>query len=280
MTTPTRFQRLRAPDVAAWLAQHPGALILDARDAAHYARGHLPGSVRLDGRNHERLLMREEKTRPVFIYCYHGNSSQTYAEMFSDFGFAQVSDLIGGWEAWGQSGMSLSPGEVAASPATTAVPKAGATPLPDALATWLQAEGFADAHTPAAHGNTPLMHAAWRGEQGIVELLLAQGVSLDAVNGDGNNALWLACVSRVPELVKRLVQAGVPIDHTNLTGATSLMYAASSSKPEIVQALLEMGADPFIQTQDDYSAMDMAASLPCLQLLRAATRAGRAPKAA
>jgi ankyrin repeat protein len=72
----------------------------------------------------------------------------------------------------------------------------------------------------------------------------------------------------------------VPIDHTNLTGATSLMYAASSSKPEIVQALLEMGADPFIQTQDDYSALDMAASLPCLQLLRAATKAGRAPKAA
>jgi rhodanese-related sulfurtransferase len=258
MSTPTRFQRLSATDVAAWLAQHPGALILDARDAAHHERGHLPGSIRLDGRNHERLLMREEKNRPVFIYCYHGNSSQTYAEMFSDFGFAQVSDLIGGWEAWGQSGLSL----------------------PETLATWLQVEGFADAHTPAAHGNTPLMHAAWRGEQGIVELLLAQGVSLDAVNGDGNNALWLACVSRVPELVKRLAQVGVPIDHTNLTGATSLMYAASSSKPEIVQALLEMGADPFIQTQDDYSALDMAASLPCLQLLRAATKAGRAPKAA
>ncbi len=280
MSTPTRFQRLSATDVAAWLAQHPGALILDARDAAHHERGHLPGSIRLDGRNHERLLMREEKNRPVFIYCYHGNSSQTYAEMFRDFGFAQVSDLIGGWEAWGQSGLSLSAGKGAAPPVAEAVARSSAGSLPETLATWLQAEGFADAHMPAAHGNTPLMHAAWRGEQGIVELLLAQGVSLDAANGDGNNALWLACVSRVPELVKRLVEVGVPIDHTNLTGATSLMYASSSSKPEIVQALLEMGADPFIQTQDDYSAMDMAASLPCLQLLRAATKAGRAPKAA
>jgi rhodanese-related sulfurtransferase len=281
MSKPTRFQRLSASDVAAWLAQHPGTLILDARDATHHERGHLPGSIRLDGRNHERLLMREEKARPVFIYCYHGNSSQTYAEMFSDFGFAQVSDLIGGWEAWGQSGLSLS-GAADGAPAVQAVApmSASAVALPEALATWLQAEGFTDAHTPAAHGNTPLMHAAWRGEQGIVALLLAQGVSLDAVNGDGNNALWLACVSRVPELVKRLAQAGVPIDHTNLTGATSLMYASSSSKPEIVQALLEVGADPFIQTQDDYSAMDMAASLPCLQLLRAATKAGRAPKAA
>jgi hypothetical protein len=37
-------------------------------------------------------------------------------------------------------------------------------------------------------------------------------------------------------------------------------------------ALLEMGADPSIQTQDDFTALDMAASLPCLQLLREATR--------
>jgi ankyrin repeat protein len=147
--------------------------------------------------------------------------------------------------------------------------------LPEALQSWLRAEGFTDAHTPAAHGNTPLMHAAWRGQADVVELLLSQGVSLTATNGDGNNALWLACVSNQPALVRRMVQAGVPVDHCNLTGATSLMYAASSSKPEVVQALLEAGADPFIQTQDDYTALDMAASLPCLQILREATRSGR-----
>ncbi len=276
----SKFQRLRAPDVATWLAAHPGALVLDARDAAHHARGHWPGSLRLDGRNHEMLLMREAKTRPVFIYCYHGNSSQTYADMFADFGFQQVSDLVGGWEAWGQSGLPLP----SSAPATIAQPERQATQadasVPETLRAWLAAEGFADAHTPAAHGNTPLMHAAWRGQGDVVELLLAQGVSLDAANGDGNNALWLACVSKQPALVKRLVQAGVPIDHLNLTGATSLMYAASSSKPEVVAALLEMGADPFIQTQDDYTAMDMAACLPCLQLLRAATKAGPAKKVA
>ena len=260
----SKFQRLRAPDVTAWLAAHPGALILDARDAAHHARGHWPGSLRLDGRNHERLLMREPKSRPVFIYCYHGNSSQTYADMFADFGFAAVSDLVGGWEAWMQSGLPLPAEDVA---------------IAQTLQAWLSAEGFTNAHAPAAHGNTPLMHAAWRGQADIVELLLAQGVSLTATNGDGNNALWLACVSNQPALVKRVAQAGVPIDHCNLTGATSLMYAASSSKPEVVQALLDVGADPFIQTQDDYTALDMAASLPCLQILREATRHGRRQRA-
>jgi len=121
------FTRLRAADLPAWWAAHPGALVLDARDATHHARGALPGSLRLDGRNHERWLMREAKSRPVFIYCYHGNASQTYAEMFADFGFAQVADLVGGWEAWAHSGLSLPPVPVdVAQP----MPPAPSTPCP------------------------------------------------------------------------------------------------------------------------------------------------------
>ena len=225
------FRRLGAQDAPAWLAAHPEALLLDAREAQHHAQGHLSGSLRLDGRNHERLLMREAKDRPVFIYCYHGNASRSYAQMFVDFGFHEVADLIGGWEAWQKQVAS-----------------------------------------PDAHGNTPLMQAAWHGDMAAVSALLSQGVSLTATNGDGNNALWLACVSDDPALVALLVRAGVPIDHQNLTGATCLMYAASSSKPTIARTLLELGANPHLLTQDDYSALDMAASIECLQLLRAATR--------
>lgn len=256
MTTP-RFQRLRTADLPDWLKAHPGALVLDAREDRHHAQGHLDGSMRLDGRNHERLLMREARNRPVLIYCYHGHASQTYAEMFVDFGFEVVADLIGGWDAWQKS-------------AVTAEADAGAVPA--FVQTWLQAHGFQDAHQPGHHGNTPLMEAAWRGESAIVQALLALGVDLLAVNADGNNALWLACVSNDPTLVISLAQAGVPVDHTNATGATSLMYAASSGKPDIVRVLLALGADPLIQTQDDFSALDMAANVECLQLLRSATR--------
>jgi ankyrin repeat protein len=145
-------------------------------------------------------------------------------------------------------------------------------PVATAAADWLAGQGFTDAHRPGAHGNTPLMHTAWRGEAAVVEALLAQGVDLSACNRDGNNALWLACVADQPALVTRLVQAGVAIDHANLTGATCLMYAASSGKPRIVATLLALGAATQIKTQDDYTALDMAANLECLQLLRAATR--------
>lgn len=260
MAHETSLQRLNAREVAAWLAAHPDALILDAREARHHDRGHLPGSVRLDGRNHERLLMATPRHTPIFIYCYHGHASQTYAEMFVDFGFQQVSDLIGGWEAWQQA-----QADGAASPSVQEV-------LSEPLRSWLRDKGFAQPHAVGQHGNTPLMEAAWRGERDIVEALLSEGVDLHAVNGDGNNALWLACVSNDPAIVIRLVQAGVRMDHVNATGATCLMYAASSSKPEIVRVLLALGADPLIQTQDDFTALDMAASLECLQLLRAATK--------
>lgn len=94
------YKRLTVNDVAGWLADRPDALVLDAREAQHHASDHLPGSVRLDGRNHEIMLLREARDRPVLIYCYHGNASQTCAQMFVDFGFGEVCDLIGGWEAW------------------------------------------------------------------------------------------------------------------------------------------------------------------------------------
>ena len=96
----TPYRRLNPQDATSWLAAHPHGLVLDARQAPHHAQERLEGSLRLDGRNHESLLLSQAKSRPVFIYCYRGNASQTYAQMFADFGFDNVVDLIGGWEAW------------------------------------------------------------------------------------------------------------------------------------------------------------------------------------
>jgi len=61
------------------------------------------------------------------------------------------------------------------------------------------------------------------------------------------------------------------MDHANLVNATALMYAASSGKHRVVTTLLELGANPHLLTQDDMSALDMAANIECLRLLRTAT---------
>lgn len=272
--TARSYQRLTAAETPAWLGAHPDALILDARDARQHDAGHLPGALRLDGRNHERLLLREDRSRPVFVYCYHGHSSQTYAQMFVDFGFTTVADLIGGFAAWPAPGTAATDDVTAPAPTTapTTAP-AGATRLPALVTGWLAGHGLRTLESRDAHGNTPLMRAAWRGERAVVDALLAAGADRHAVNADGNNAIWMGCVSNDPTIVRALAAAGVPLDHANLTGATALMYAASSGKAAIVQALLALGADAGLRTQDDFSALDMAATRACLDLLRPARRA-------
>jgi len=115
---------------------------------------------------------------------------------------------------------------------------------------------------------TPLMRAALLGRDDLVEELLAHGADIHPRNSDGNNALWLACVSGNGTLVQRLIDAGIDLDNRNLTGATALMYTASSGKADMMQILLQNGADPLIRTDDDYLAVELAATVDCLRLLR------------
>ena len=60
------------------------------------------------------------------------------------------------------------------------------------------------------------------------------------------------------------------IDVQNGNGASCLMYVASNSKPDLVKLLLEKGANPNLRNFDDSSALDLAASLACLKLLKKA----------
>ena len=48
------------------------------------------------------------------------------------------------------------------------------------------------------------------------------------------------------------------------------MYVSSNSKPDLVKLLLEKGANPKLKNFDDSTALDLAASLECLKLLRKA----------
>ena len=112
------------------------------------------------------------------------------------------------------------------------------------------------------------MRAALLGDDALAAEILAHGANVHLRNSDGNNALWLACVSGNASLVQRLIDAGIDLDNRNLTGATPLMYTSSSGKSDMMKLLLDNGADPLIRTDDDYLAVDLAATAECLQLLR------------
>jgi thiosulfate/3-mercaptopyruvate sulfurtransferase len=137
--------------------------------------------------------------------------------------------------------------------------------------------GFSPDQPDTTIGNrtTPLMKASQTGNTGIVMQLIHSGADLDARNSDGNNALWLACVGASPEVIGMLIGAGVDINNRNDNHATCLMYAASTGKALVLAQLLRAGAHLHYETLDGFSALDMAATLECLDLLRRATRQAR-----
>jgi thiosulfate/3-mercaptopyruvate sulfurtransferase len=75
-------------------------------------------------------------------------------------------------------------------------------------------------------------------------------------------------------VIDLLVAAGVDLNNRNENGATSLMYAASSGRAEVVAHLLAKGADAAPETLDGFSALDLASTAECLNLLRQARPKG------
>ena len=227
--------------------------MLDARDAGSFDNRTSTARSTITSANLSAVLGATAKTRPILIYCYHGNASREYAQIFSDFGFAEVYSLDGGYEAWRNR------------------PPASGSPRSTAeLQQWLAAQRFPAGEVNAVIANvtTPLMKASHSGDREIVRLLITAGADVNARNADGNNALWLACVGGHLDIIDMLVEAGIDIDNRNDNGATSLMYAASSGKAAIVERLLAKGADVTPETLDGFSALDLAQTIECLALLR------------
>lgn len=253
MTQRVPFRRIDVATAEGWL-RRPGVLVLDVRDAGSFARGHIESARNITMSDLSGLIATTPKDRAVLVCCYHGNASQQYAQILSDFGFSDVASLDGGHEAWHTR------------------PRNASGSISGALQDWLATRGFPANGVNAAilNGMTPLMKAAYAGEAAILSELIAAGATIEARNDDGNTALWLAAAGDSIEIINILIAAGANVDNQNDNGATVLMYAASAGKPAIVELLLRVGADPTLMTPDDFTALDMAATVECLTFLRRA----------
>jgi rhodanese-related sulfurtransferase len=99
LTDKTTFQRIPADQALALIETEPTATVFDVRDAASYQRGHLPTAAHLTQDRMPGWFRKLAKDQPVVIYCYHGNASQEFAQMFIDFRFSKVFSIDGGFEA-------------------------------------------------------------------------------------------------------------------------------------------------------------------------------------
>ncbi|MFT3783888.1 MAG: ankyrin repeat domain-containing protein [Nibricoccus sp.] len=96
--------------------------------------------------------------------------------------------------------------------------------------------------TPA----TALWCAAYAGDTGQLQHLIAEDVDLNVWDEYGRNALTFACDAGNFEVVKQLVEAGAWVDpfENNDEYMTPLMCAARHGQTEIAEYLLDHGANP------------------------------------
>jgi rhodanese-related sulfurtransferase len=96
------FERIGV-GAAAELLGRDDVAVLDVRDAASFQKAHIGSARWVSEANLYEVLTSTPKDKPVLIYCYHGNASQSYAKIFNDFGFGDVYSLDGGFEHWSQA---------------------------------------------------------------------------------------------------------------------------------------------------------------------------------
>ena len=82
----------------------PKMLVIDARDAGQFAKGHIPGAINMDWR--QVLAKRSDipRNKPVLIYCNTGSLSAQAGFALRVAGWDNVRILQGGMEEWKAKG--------------------------------------------------------------------------------------------------------------------------------------------------------------------------------
>lgn len=96
----SEFKRISVEDANAILASNPASEVVDIRDEGSFEQSHIPQATHLHGSNLQDFVINAEFDQPVLVYCYHGISSQSAAQMLVTQGFEQVYSVDGGYEAW------------------------------------------------------------------------------------------------------------------------------------------------------------------------------------
>lgn len=82
----------------------PKMMVIDARDSAQFAKGHIPGAVNMDWRQVLAKRNTIPKNKPVLIYCNTGSLSAQAGFALRVAGWDNVRILQGGMEEWKAKG--------------------------------------------------------------------------------------------------------------------------------------------------------------------------------
>ncbi len=76
------------------------ALLVDIRDPQSYEAGHAKGAFHLTNGTLNGFMQQADFDTPVFVMCYHGNSSKGAAQFLLGQGFSAAYSIDGGFDAW------------------------------------------------------------------------------------------------------------------------------------------------------------------------------------
>lgn len=96
------FKRIDIQQARALLdaADENGLQIVDIRDEQSYANGHISSALHLDNSGVQPFIENADPSKPLLVYCYHGNMSQSAAAYFGEQGFEQAYSMDGGFTDW------------------------------------------------------------------------------------------------------------------------------------------------------------------------------------
>ena len=97
MSPANSYQCLPASEAAALIRAEAKPAVFDVRDAIEYRQGHIADAAHLVESRLMAWLSRLAKDQTIIIYCYRGNASRMFAQMFADFRFTRVISVDGGY---------------------------------------------------------------------------------------------------------------------------------------------------------------------------------------
>ena len=102
-------QQIQEVDVASAITILPNALVLDVREPAEHAAGHLPGAVNiprgvLEFKIDSHPAFQGQQDAQILVYCQTGGRSALAVEVLQKLGWNHTVSLAGGFNAWSQAG--------------------------------------------------------------------------------------------------------------------------------------------------------------------------------
>lgn len=89
-----------------------GELILDVREPAEFAAGHLPGAINiprgvLEFRIDSQPEFQGKQQAPIIVYCQSGGRSALATLVLTQLGYSQAVSMAGGFKAWSDQSYPL-----------------------------------------------------------------------------------------------------------------------------------------------------------------------------